>query len=132
MEFAIINFPSSIIRYWLIFQSPFLGFCQPFRCCFFSIFFVLLILFFVIFLWTPLSALSYDFVSYSLVVTCNCVITSTLILFKALFYSKVVNNWRSLTETFLLNFLSFLEVVHPRIFLPSLFLSLSLSIYTYM
>ena len=75
---------------------------------FFSIFFALLILFFVIFLLALLSALSRDFVSYSLVVICNYVITSTLILFKALFYSKVVNSWRrSLTETFLLNFLSF-------------------------
>ena len=79
-------------------------------CGLFSIFFALLILFFVIFLLTPLSALSRDFVSYSLVVTCNYVITSTSILFKALFYSKVVDNWRrSLTETFLLNFLSLLR-----------------------
>ena len=69
-------------------------------------FFALLILFFVIFFLAPLSALSRDFVSYSLVVTRNYVITSTSILFKALFCSKVVNNWRSLTETFLLNFLS--------------------------
>ena len=48
----------------------------------------------------------------------------TLILFKAFFYSKVVNNWRrSLTKTFLLNFLSFFmsEVVHPHIFLLSTF-----------
>ena len=72
----------------------------------FSMFFALLILFFVIFFLAPLSALSRDFVSYSLVVTRNYVITSTSILFKALFSSKVVNNWRSLTETFLLNFLS--------------------------
>ena len=73
-------------------------------------FFALLILFFVIFLLTPLSALSRDFVSYSLVVTCNYVITSTSILFKALFYSKVVNYWRrSLTEMFLLHFLYFLR-----------------------
>ena len=51
-----------------------------------------------------------DFLSYSLVVTFNYVITGTSILFKALFYSKVVNNCRrSLTETFLLNFLSFLR-----------------------
>ena len=37
-------------------------------------------------------------------------VSSTSILFKALFYSKVVNNWRrSLTETLLLNFLSLLR-----------------------
>ena len=71
-------------------------------------FFALSILFFVIFLLKPLSALSRDFVSYSVVVACNYVITSTSILFKALFHSQFVNNWRkSLTETFLLNFLSF-------------------------
>ena len=74
-------------------------------------FFALSILFFVIFLLKPLSALSRDFVSYSVVVACNYVITSTSILFKALFRSQFVNNWRkSLTETFLLNFLSFLNV----------------------
>ena len=93
-------------------------------------FFALLILFFVIFLLTPLSALSRDFVSYSLVVTCNYVITSTSILFKALFYSKVVNNWRrSLTETFLLNFLSFLR--QKLSILAFFFNSLSLYIYIY-
>ena len=54
----------------------------------FSIFFALLILFFVIFLLTPLSALSRDFVSYSLAATCNYVITSTLILFKALLSNR--------------------------------------------
>ena len=74
-------------------------------------FFALSILFFVIFLLKPLSALSRDFVSYSVVVACNYVITSTSILFKALFHSQFVNNWRkSLTETFLLNFLSFFNV----------------------
>ena len=102
------------------------GFCLScfvhyFLCSlFFSIFFALLILFFVIFLLAPLSALSHDFVSYSLVVTCNYVITSTSILFRALCYSKVVNNWRrSLTKTFLLNFFNVFfmsEVVHPRLF----------------
>ena len=53
-------------------------------------------------------------------VTCHYVITSTSILFKALFYSKVVNNWRrSQTEKSLLNFFIFFtsEVVHSRIFL---------------
>ena len=54
----------------------------------FSIFFALLILFFAIFLLTPLSALSRDFVSYSLAATCNYVITSTLILFKALLSNR--------------------------------------------
>ena len=77
---------------------------------FIFLFLALLILFFVIFLFTPLSALLRDFVPYSRVVTCNYVITSTSILFKALFYSKVANNRRrSPTETFLLNFLSFLR-----------------------
>ena len=52
-------------------------------------FFALLILFFVIFLLTPLSALSRDFVSYSLVVTCNYVITSTSSLFKFFFIQKL-------------------------------------------
>ena len=96
-------------------------------------FFALLILFFVIFLLTPLSALSRDFVSYSLDVTCNYVITSTSILFKALFYSKVVNNRRrSLTETFSLNFLSFLrQKLSILAFFNSLSLSFSLSIYIY-
>ena len=97
-------------------------------------FFALLILFFVIFLLTPLSALSRDFVSYSLDVTCNYVITSTSILFKALFYSKVVNNRRrSLTETFSLNFLSFLrQKLSILAFFNSLSLSFSLSIYIYL
>ena len=96
-------------------------------------FFALLILFFVIFLLTPLSALSRDFVSYSLVVTCNYVITSTSILFKALFYSKVVNNWRrSLTETFSLNFLSFLRQKLSILAFFKLSLSRSLSLYIYL
>ena len=102
---------ASLVFQFLVFRFYLSYFVHYFLCgLFFSIFFALLILFFVIFLLTPLSALSRDFVSYSLVVTCNYVITSTSILFKALSYSKVVNNWRrSLTETFLLNFLSFLR-----------------------
>ena len=102
-----------------------LVFCPLFSLwlVFFLIFFALMILFSVIFLLTPLSARSGDFLSYSLVVTCNYVITSTSILFKALSHSKVVNNWRrSVAETFLLNFFIFFtsEVVYPRIFLNSL------------
>ena len=102
---------ASLVFQFLVFRFYLSYFVHYFLCgLFFSMFFALLILFFVIFLLTPLSALSRDFVSYSLVVTCNYVITSTSILFKALSYSKVVNNWRrSLTETFLLNFLSFLR-----------------------
>ena len=102
---------ASLVFQFLVFRFYLSYFVHYFLCSlFFSIFFALLILFFVIFLLTPLSALSRDFVSYSLVVTCNYVIISTSILFKALSYSKVVNNWRrSLTETFLLNFLSFLR-----------------------
>ena len=102
---------ASLVFQFLVFRFYLSYFVHYFLCgLFFSIFFALLILFFVIFLLKPLSALSRDFVSYSLVVTCNYVITSTSILFKALSYSKVVNIWRrSLTETFLLNFLSFLR-----------------------
>ena len=74
---------------------------------FFNIFSLCRFRFSVIFLLAPLSTLSHDFVSYSLVVTFNYVITSTSILSKALCYSKVVNNWRrSLIKTFLLNFLN--------------------------
>ena len=68
----------------------------------------LFVLFFVILLLTTFSAHSRDFVSYWLVVTCNYVIISTSILLRALFYSKVVNNWRrSLTETFFINIFFF-------------------------
>ena len=81
---------ASLVFQFLVFRFYLSYFVHYFLCgLFFSIFFAL---FFVIFLLTPLSALSRDFVSYSLVVTCNYVITSTSILFKALFYSKVVNN----------------------------------------
>ena len=114
----------SLVFWSLVFRFYLSYFVHYFLCgLFFSIFCALLILFFVIFLLTLLSAVSRDFVSYSLVVTFNYVITSTSILFKALFYSKVVNNWRrSQTETSLLNFLSFFtsEVIHPHIFLNSL------------
>ena len=92
---------ASLVFQFLVFRFYLSYFVHYFLCgLFFSIFFALLILFFVIFLLTPLSALSRDFVSHSLIVIRNYVITSTKILFKALSYSKVVNNGRSLTETF--------------------------------
>ena len=87
----------------------------------FFLYLALLILFFVTFLFTPLSALLRDFVSYSRVVTCNYVITGTssycVILFKALFYSKEPKKVsdRNVFIKFFIFFTS--EVVHPRIFL---------------
>ena len=73
---------ASLVFYFLVFRFYLSYFVHYFLCglSFFSIFFALLILFFVIFLLAPLSALSRDFLSYSLVVTCNYVITSTSIL----------------------------------------------------
>ena len=56
----------------------------------YSVFFISLILLFVIYLLAPLFALFSYLVPFLIVVTCNYVITSTIILFKGRFYPKAI------------------------------------------